>query len=339
MKIRNEIKVGAVILVALALLYFGLNYLKGSDIFVRARYYYAFYDQIDGLTRDNFVMLNGARVGRVSSVELLPSRGNKILVKMQILIPDLQIPDSTKAVIINQDLLGSKGINLEFPVVVTSFHEDGDTLIAGLEKQISQIVEEKLAPIQSKIEQLVEETRDLVSHVRLTVTTINETAHTAEKAITTIDHATVTVDSLITRSNQRVRQILDHVEAITANLEANSENISEIMKNLATISDSLTRANFATAIENATRSLAQFDSLLTSINNGEGSIGMLVTDDKLYRNLEQASLELDKLAEDLRVNPGRYVHVSVFGNKEKPEEKPKKKKRDNKGQVVEPEKP
>lgn len=336
MKVRNEIKVGVVILVALALLYFGLNYLKGSDIFIKTRYYYALYDQIDGLTRDNHVMLNGARVGRVSSAELLPSQGNKILVKMEILIPDLKIPDSTKAIIINQDLLGSKAINLEFPVT-ESFHEDGDTLIAGIEKEISQVVEERLAPIQAKIEVLVEETQDLIAHVRITIGTINETVHTAETAIGSIEHATVTVDTLITQSNERIRQILGNVASITNNLKANSDNISDILANIATISDSLTRANYAAAIERATNALGQFDSLITSINNGQGSMGMLVTDDKLYRNLEQASLEIDKLAEDLRVNPERYVHVSVFGRKEKSSDKPKKKKRDEGGQVVEPE--
>ena len=335
MKIKNEIKVGAVILVATGLLYFGLNYLKGSDVFMKTRYFYAFYDQIDGLTRDNVVLLNGAKVGRVSSAELLPGRGNKILVKMEILLPDLMLPDSTRAIIINQDVLGSKAINLEFPVS-NGFHEDGDTLIAGIEKGISQVVEERLAPIQAKIEMLIGETQDLIAHVKITVSTINETIHGAETAINSVGHATVTIDTVISRSSAKIQAILGNVASITSSLKSNTENINNILANVATISDSLTRANYTGAIKNASNALQQFDSLISAINKGEGSLGMLINDDKLYNNLEQASLEIDKLAEDLRVNPSRYVNVSVFGTREKEQDKPKKKPRDVEGRSILP---
>ena len=314
MKIRNEIKIGVVILIALGLLYFGLNYLKGRDIFSNTNYYYSVYDRIDGLTRDNPIMLNGAMVGRVSEVKLMPEKGNKILVKMEIQLEGLMIPDSTMAVITNQDLLGSKAINLEFPDS-PKFDVQSDTLIPGLEKEISQVVEEKLAPIQAKIERLVVETQDLVTHIQITVGTINEAVHTAEDAIGTIKKTSQDVDELVVTQNAKLSAVLDNVNAITANLKANSENINDILANVATISDSLTRANYASAVDNAASALAQFDSLITSINNGEGSLGMLVKDDKLYRSLEQAALEIDKLAEDIRRQPKRYL--APFGKKNK----------------------
>jgi phospholipid/cholesterol/gamma-HCH transport system substrate-binding protein len=329
LKVRNEIKIGALIVVALGLLYFGLNYLKGSDIFSKARFYYAVYDRIDGLTRDNPIMLNGAKIGRVTGVDLMPSLGNKVLVKMEIQLEDLLIPDSTRAIIVNQDLLGSKAINLEFPIN-GKFDINGDTLIPGIEKEISQVVEESLAPIQAKIERLVDESSDLVAHVKITVNTINETVHTAETAIGTIQHATVSIDTMITQQSKKLSAVLNNVTAITSNLKANSENINNILENIATISDSLTRANYATAIQNASSALAQFDSLITSINNGQGSLGMLVTDDKLYRNLEQAAIEIDKLAEDIRRNPKRYVAPLGKKNKDPQPLKP----RDANGRVI-----
>lgn len=316
-------------MVAMGLLYFGMNYLKGSDIFSNARYYYALYDRIDGLTRDNAILLNGAKIGRVASVDLVPERGNRILVKMEIQLEALKIPDSTRAIIINQDLLGSKAINLEFPELAI-YELQSDTLIPGIEKELGEVVSESLAPIQAKIERLVDETSDLVAHVQLTITTINETVHTAEDAIGSIKHATESIDTLVVSQQAKLSRVLDNVGAITANLKSNSENINDILQNVATISDSLTRANYATAVQNASSALAQFDSLITSINNGQGSIGLLVTDDQLYRNLEQAALEIDKLAEDIRRQPKRYV--APLGKKNK--NPLPAKKRNDKGEAI-----
>ena len=329
MKIRNEIKVGVIILISLGLLYFGLNYLKGKDVFGKTIYFYSVYDRIDGLTRDNPIMLNGAKIGRVSDVQLMPDKGNKVLVKMEIQLEGLLVPDSTKAIIVNQDLLGSKAINFEFPQVMT-FNNPSDTLIPGIEKELGQVVEESLAPIQAKIERLVEETQALVAHVQITVTTINETVKTAEDAIGSIKHATESIDTMVTSQSVKLSRVLDNVGAITANLRSNSENISDILENVATISDSLTRANYATAVQNASNALAQFDSLITSINNGEGSLGLLVTDDQLYRNLEQAALEIDKLAEDIRRQPKRYLAPLGKKDKNPQPEKP----RDANGRVI-----
>ena len=326
MKIRAEIKVGFVILVSIVLLYFGLNYLKGADIFANASHYYAVYETIDGLGIDNAVKLNGYKVGRVADLSLLPRQGNKILVKIEILQEDLKVPENSEAVIINADLLGTKAVELEFSSD-TSFHDFGDTLQSSVELEIQKVVEERLAPIQEQIERLVAETRSLIERVSTTVDTVNFAVGKAGGAIETIDAAVVDIDTAFVRTTNDLRAVSQNINAIAANIRNNNDKIDEILDNLATISDSLTRAQYASAIENASRALAQVDSMITKVNNGEGSLGLLLNDDELYRNLEQAALEIDKLTEDMRVNPKRYVHFSVFGRKEKSEEKPKKKPR------------
>ncbi|GAB4379002.1 MAG: MCE family protein [Salibacteraceae bacterium] len=333
MKIRNEIKVGALIIVAVAMLYFGLHYLKGLDVFHKPNIYYAVYEKVDGLSTDNSVMLNGVKVGRVAELQLLPHKNNEILVKIDISQKGLMLPDSTSAIIVNLDLLGSKGIELRLSEKNT-YYQPGDTLVSGIEKELKSVVEEKLAPVQAQIELLIEETRDIMAVLQITVGNINETVQTADKAIKKIDHATQSVDHMVVEQNQKISEVLGNLSAITANIRANSSQINDILANVATISDSLTRANYALAIQNASNALQQVDSLVTLINNGEGSLGMLVHDDKLYKNLEQAALEIDKLAEDLRINPERYVHLSVFGRKTKKDDKPKAKKRDQSGQVI-----
>lgn len=326
MKIRPEIKVGTVILLAIALLYFGLNYLKGTNIFSTTSYYYAVYDGIDGLGVDNAVKLNGYKVGRVAQLTLLPERGNKILVKIEITQEGMRVPYNSDAVIINSDLLGTKAIAFEFSDT-TLLHEYGDTLHGSVEMEIQKIVEQKLAPIQKKIEDLVSETNALIQQVKSTVGAVESTIDTAKFAIGTINSAVYNIDTAFSTAANSFNRVAYNIEGITANLRNNNDKINDILENLATISDSLTRAQYASAIENASRALAQVDSMITKVNNGEGSLGLLLNDDALYRNLEEASLEIDKLTEDMRINPKRYVHFSVFGRKEKEEDKPEPKPR------------
>lgn len=326
MKVASEIKVGAVIIVAIGLLYFGMNYLKGSDIFSNSRYFYAIYDKVDGLNTDNVVLVNGYKVGRVASITLLPQEQNSIIVKMEILENGLLIPDSTVAKIVSQDLLGSKAITLEFGND-TNYHESGDTLISGIEEALKSVIEEKLAPLQAQVELVIDETRDLVTSTKILVNTTNESVEKAKTSMDIINKTTADIDKLVIEQNANLTRVLGDITAIATNIRNNSENINEIMENVAIISDSLTRANYASAIQNASNALAQLDSMILKINQGEGSLGMLLSDDRLYNNLEQAALEIDKLAEDLRVHPERYVHFSVFGKKEDSKDKPNKKTR------------
>ena len=326
MKIGSELKVGAVIIVALGLLYFGMNYLKGSDVFSKSRSFYAIYEKVDGLSTDNVVLVNGFKVGRVASITLIPENGNLIMVKMEILEDRLNIPDSSVARIVSEDVLGTKAISLEF-TQDTIYHVSGDTLISDIDEALQSIIEEKLAPLQLQIEGVIAEARDLVTTTKILVTTTNESIEKAKTSMDVINKTTRDIDKLVVIQNENLTRVLGDITAIASNIRNNSKNINAILENVATISDSLTRANYAAAIENATNALTQLDSMITKINEGEGSLGMLLNDDKLYKNLEQASFEIDKLAEDLRVNPERYVHISVFGKKKDKEDKPKKKDR------------
>lgn len=314
------------IIIALGLLYFGMNYMKGSDVFSKSRYFYAIYEKVDGLNTDNVILVNGYKVGRVAQITLIPEKGNLIMVKMEILEDQLNIPDSSVARIVSEDVLGTKAISLEF-TQDTIFHMSGDTLVSDIDEALQSIIEEKLAPLQLQIEGVIAEARDLVSATKILVTTTNESIEKAKTSMDVINKTTTDVDKLVVAQNENLTRVLGDITAIASNIRNNSKNINAILENVATISDSLTRANYAAAIQNATNALTQLDSMITKINEGEGSLGMLLNDDKLYNNLEQASLEIDKLAEDLRVNPERYVHVSVFGRKESKEDKPKKKDR------------
>ncbi|NQV52748.1 MAG: MCE family protein [Flavobacteriales bacterium] len=326
MKIGNEIKVGGVIILALGLLYFGVNYLKGSDIFSKARMYVAIYDDIADLSTDNKVIINGYKVGRVVDIRLLSEENNRILVLFEVSETELTIPIGTTARIISTDLLDSKAIRLELGDG-PELHENGDTLISGTEEELKAVIEQRLAPLQSKIERVIDDSRKMIESTKLLIDNTTIQVKKAETSLDIINKTTADIDKLVIEQNGNLTRVLGDITAIASNIRNNSKQINTIIQNVATISDSLTRANYASAIQNASNALLQLDSLVTMINSGQGSLGMLLNDDKLYNNLEEASLEIDKLAEDLRVNPGRYVHFSVFGKREKSDEKPKKKDR------------
>jgi len=289
LKIPNEIKVGAVIIVSLGLLYFGINYLKGSDIFSNSREFYAVYEKIDGLNPDNVVIVNGFKVGRVSSISLMPERGNKILVRMEILEEQLVIPDGSVARIISQDLLGSKAIALEFSDA-TEPHQAGDTLVSGMEEAIQRVIEEKLAPLQAKLERVIDESRDMITTTQVLIENTNTQVKAAGAGLESITQTSKSINNMVVRQDSNISIVLSDIHAIALNIRNNSKQINDIIENVATISDSLTRANYASAVANASSALEQLDSLMTMINSGQGSLGMLLNDDKLYKNLEQASI-------------------------------------------------
>jgi len=123
------------------------------------------------------------------------------------------------------------------------------------------------------------------------------------------------LDTLVVEEKVKFSSIIGHVEAITGNLEANNEQIANIVQNFSALSDSLLQSNIRTVIDNASKAMSQVNAITEKINSGEGTMGMLINNDTLYNNLSSASEQLDLLLEDLRVNPDRYVRVSVFGGK------------------------
>jgi len=236
LKIGSEIKVGAVIIVALGLLYFGMNYLKGSDVFSKSRSFYAIYEKVDGLSTDNVVLVNGFKVGRVASITLIPENGNLIMVEMEILEDQLNIPDSSVARIVSEDVLGTKAISLEF-TQDTIYHVSGDTLISDIDEALQSIIEEKLAPLQLQIEGVIAEARDLVTTTKILVTTTNESIEKAKTSMDIINKTTRDIDKLVVTQNENLTRVLGDITAIASNIRNNSKNINAILENVGRSSD------------------------------------------------------------------------------------------------------
>lgn len=317
MKVSNEFKVGAFATVCIALLIIGYSLLKGNEVFSSSDSYYAVYNSVEGLSVSNPVKIKGVHVGRVSNIFL----GDKVTVEFKI-NGGIKIPKHSIARIASADILGSRQIDIDLSNE-KDFHKDGDTLTSDVQESLTSSVKAEILPVKQKAE-------NLMSSIDSVITTIHEVFNNetrdniirSVKSITqTLDHinsSSENIDNLLEKNTTKLQNIFNNIESITLNLKKNEDNITAILSNLNQITDSLAKANLIQTINNAKETLAHTSEILDKINNGKGSIGLLINDDKLYNNLEQSSKNLDALLVDLKENPGRYVHLSVFGKKDKP---------------------
>lgn len=312
MKISNETKVGILATVAIAVLIIGYSFLKGNDVFTSENTYYATYDRVDGLSVSKPVMVNGYQIGRVSKMQLLTS-GN-ILTEFKIK-HDYAIPANTIARIASTDLLGGKAIVFELGNS-SRYAEDGDTLRANIQRNILEQVE----PVQKKAEAVVAVLDSVLSSINNTINAdfqhnFNRSIASIANTLSTLEHTTTQVDAIVGTQRTKLANILSNVEAISANFKNNNDRITNILNNLDSVTDQVAKANFQQTITSANTAVADLQHIVDNINNGKGSVGLLLNDEKLYNNLNNASKNLDNLMIDLKQNPGRYVHFSIFGRK------------------------
>ena len=332
MKVASEIKVGVVIVVASSLLYVGYNILRGQGFFDTSKIYYSVYNTVDGLTPGNPVQVSGYTVGKVSSIEFHPTEMGKVIVGFSVAESSLKIPSGSVARIANLDLLGSKAIVLEFNQSSTTFVNPNDTLLGANQNSLQEEVNVTILPLKMKAEELLSE---LDSAIRIVQLILNEDARenlgasfeSFKRTFTTLENVAVGADSFLIKETGKIDNVMSNFESITGNLRRSNEKISIILDNASKISDSLAASNIPSTLKTVDKTMNELSAVIEKVNNGEGSLGLLLQDDSLYINIDQAMLELDKLLEDVRVNPRRYVNVSIFGGKDKSNYDPNKKDR------------
>lgn len=314
MKIKKEVKIGLIVIAGIFLLIYGLNFLKGKNIFDTRNKYYVIYDNVGGLTISNPVYFNGFVVGRVNKISFLDDQSGRMSVEITLRETDLKIPTGSVARIFSDGLLGTKAISIDFSKEKT-FLQDGDTLKPDLQASITDEVARQVKPLKDKAESLISTVDTLIQEI---TSIFNDgTKGSLRHSLQNMDEITGEFKGLVVEERQKLKKIMENIESISTNLRKNNEAITGLLKNLNQISDTLVRANIAQTISQANIALLQTAEVMKKINSGQGSLGMLVNDDKLYKNLESASKDLDQLLIDLKAHPKRYVHFSLFGKKEK----------------------
>jgi phospholipid/cholesterol/gamma-HCH transport system substrate-binding protein len=319
-KLSKEVKVGLVTVIAIGCFLYGFSFLKGKDLFSSQRKFYAIYDNIDGLVLGNPLMINGHIVGRVGDIELSKEKSKKVIVTL-ILDDDVDVPKNSIAKVVSSNILGSKAVELEVGSD-SVYAESGDTLASAQEENLKSSVNKVVAPLQQKASDLLSS----IDSVMVVVQQVfNESARanlaksfeSIKLAITSLQNTAYRLDTLVYTEKAKISSILTKVNVLAKTLADNSDKLGNVINNFSNISDSLAKSNIMSTINNADIALSQASSILTKIDKGEGTMGMLINNDSLYRKLDKSSEDLDKLLKDLRINPERYVHISVFGRKDR----------------------
>ena len=315
MKYKKEISIGLIFIVALALFIWGFNFLKGFNLFKEQRVIYAVYDQVSGLTKANPVSVNGLKVGQVSDIYFEPDFSGKIIVEITV-ETEIPIPANSVALIYSSDLMGSKAINLMLGDDL-NYINSGDTLSTRVEASLKEAVNQQIQPLKLKAEELILSIDSVVTVIK---SIFNEKAKenlsnslaSIQQTFANLESASSNLDTLVASQKTRLAQIMFNLESITNTIQDNEDNIDNILTNFSTLSDSLAQAHIPETFANINRVADDVAVIVDKINNGEGSIGMLVNDENLYKDLQETAEQLHLLLEDIRVNPKRYVRFSLF---------------------------
>ena len=306
MKINNEVKTGVLVLIGIGLFIFGFSYLKSNDIFVTDRTFYAVYSDVEGVVNGTPVTVNGLPVGSIQKISF--HNGNKLLVKFRV-ENDIEFSINSLAQIYETGLIGGKALAIIPSNDKSRKAVTGDTLKSSIAPGLTDLVNKKITNLQVKIESMVMSADSVLFKINRVFD---------DSTRTNLRNSVSDFNYTIAELKETSSAINDIVKSNKSRVDLTIENVSKISKDLSNITSSLTNSDLDITLANFKKSSDNLSSILSNINNGEGTISKLIVNDSLFNNLNEASRSIDLLLEDIRLNPNRYIHFSLFGKKNKP---------------------
>lgn len=306
----KELKTGIISIVIIALGIWGYNFLKGQNILSAAsRKFYAEYKDISGLTEASFVTINGFKVGKISDISFNtdPNKKGKLIVEF-IVNNDFEFSKNSKAKIVSSSLMGDKSLAI-VPSYEGEIAKSGDFISGEVEPAMLSSIGEKLTPIQEKLDQVLLNADSLIVGLNQVLDV---------KARKSLNNSLVGLEGVV----GSLRKTLSSVNGLLANnkvkLDNTLTNAEKITNDFSKVSEELKKSNIGQVVKKLETTLANANKLLSDINAGKGTMGKLVKDEAVYANLKNATKELEELLRELKLNPKRFLHFSLFGKKAKP---------------------
>ena len=314
-KMKREVKIGLFAVFTLLALYWGINFLKGRDLFNQNMTYYASYDQVNGVQGSSAVFIQGVKVGAVTDIIFDPTRSDKVVLELNIK-SKYRIPDNSEALIFSDGVLGGKALEIRMGNSST-YLENGDTLRSAVDKGFLEVA-------GSEFEGMKQKATVLMNNINTTLESLNkvlaDNSANINETVSNLAGISGVLEEVMQDGKKDLRGIIQNIHLLTATLEDNASKVDRIIANVEGFSDSLNRSNVPQLVNELTVTASELNAVIGKINSGEGSLGRLMQDEALYDSLVTASGNLARLLEDVKENPGRYIHISVFGggrNKEK----------------------
>jgi len=313
-KISNEVKVGAVALITIVAFIWLFNFLKGKDFFKSTANYYAIYDKIGGLAESSPVEINGYKVGVVQSINFIDAESGKLLVVFSV-SKDFKLPRNTVAEITPLSIIAGMKVQFVYGNGPGTYSY-GDTIPGRLAENLVNKLETELLPLKDKISNLVDVIDSVISSVNVIMNP--EFRNNLNGTLANLNNTSKNLDDIIGTKEKELKATLENISKFTKMLSDNSVKIGSTFSNLETITDTLAAADIYTSVTNLKTSLEKTSLLMENLNEGKGSAGQFLTNDSLYTNLANSLESLNALLEDMKANPKRYVHFSIFGKKSDP---------------------
>ncbi len=305
-RLTKEIKAGLIVVLGITALIMGFSYLKSNSLLGKSTTLHAVYDHVGGLQSGTAVSLNGFSVGTIDDIAFLDETG-KLMVAFTI-TTDLPIPADSKVELYDTSVLGGKGLQIVLGTPGSAIAQNGDTLTSIVKVGMTDRITELMEPLEAKVNSAIVETDLLMKNLNQLLDTdsqalLRETLNNFSETSASLKVITQNVSENLTANEKALGTIL--------------ESTAELTSNLSSVSETLNDADLQGLIADLNTSVSATKEILEGVKNGEGSVGQIFTNQELYLSLQENLSQLEWLLQDLRLNPKRYLSVSVFGKKQK----------------------
>lgn len=304
--------------VSIALLMLGLNFLKGKKLFSNATTFYGVYQNIQGLQNSNPILINGMQVGTVYNIS--PAKDMKTITVEMNITKDINIPTNSVA-FIKSNPLGTSSVEIILGNA-TTYLKNKDTMPTVAHAGLFSEVLTKVDPLLLDVRKAITTIDTLTGNVNSVIdpaakNNIADMLHNLNKISEALLTTTASLNILMNHQNGALAQTLKNANSITGNLAANNDKISNITSNLEKTSAKIAQLDIQSTFKTLDTAIHNFKDALNQLNNPNGTFGKLMNDPTLYQNLASTGNKLNLLLDDIRLHPKRYINISVFGKKQK----------------------
>ncbi|HEX8269667.1 MAG TPA: MlaD family protein [Flavobacterium sp.] len=313
MKVSREIKTAVLVIASILLFIWGYSFLKGRDLLSNYKTFYVVYDNVEGLASSAPVTISGLVVGKITSITLRETDA-KLVVELQIK-SEFPISKSSLVNMYEPGIIGGKQIQIIPNLQDKTEAESGDTLQGRIVPGMLSVVGEQIAPLQAKLERTIVSADSVLNSLNKVLD-----ARTRENFRNSIANLNATLSEF----SEASRSVNGMLAENRTKIKSTMTNIDHASANFSKISDTIAKANIGKSIRSLENTLQKVNSMIAEMESGKGTLGKLMKDEALYNNLKKSSRELELLLQDVRLNPTRYINISVFGKKNKPYVAPNK---------------